>query len=136
MKNFLFAVIIALVVALSANCSAYDYDHDPNYVFIVSGDVAFTYFYTPSVEVQEYNPPHYQIAGQFVRVGLLDERVEHFKVTMRYNWHTKEVFTRTIEGRWEKAHVSDEADSVLARGNARTANAMFKAAYGINFYGY
>ena len=134
MRKIFFAMIV-LVVSLSVNCEAGNrFDDDPNYVFIISGDGKFTYFYAPSVDVQEYNPPHYQIAGQFVSIGLLDEHIRYFKIIMRYNWYTKEIFTRNKDGRWQKTHVKDAADSVLARGNINIANALFRAAYGMNFY--
>ena len=87
MRKIFFTVIV-LVVSLSVNCEAGNrFDDDPNYVFIISGDGTFKYFYAPSVDVQEYNPPNYQITGQFVSIGLLDEHIRYFKIIMRYNWY-------------------------------------------------
>lgn len=71
MRRF-FVMWIAFLTSVSVNiCLAYVYDNDSNYVYIGtygSGGYS-TYLYLPSVDVQEYNPPHYQIAGNFVTIG-------------------------------------------------------------------
>ena len=69
MRKFLSAVLIALVVTFSTNCSANRYDNDPNWYFFMSFHCWNCYLYLPSVDVQEYNPPHYQIAGRYANIG-------------------------------------------------------------------
>ena len=70
MKNFLFAVIIAFFVAFSANTEAYVtdiYDDDPNYIHVLNNRKGtIIYLDSRTIEVQEYNPPHYQISGRFI----------------------------------------------------------------------
>ena len=65
MKKFLSSAILAFVVAFSANVSAANrYDNDPDYYYVMSVQGPKTYLYLPSIDVQEYNPPHYQIRGE------------------------------------------------------------------------
>ena len=139
MKKFLSALIVMLVVTFTANiCSAYDYDNDPNYirVFMFRGPI---YLHLPSIDVQEYNPPHYQIAGTFVHdYDFVDGRKERwFSVAIRYNWYTKETFSRDKNGYWQKDEIGKPDDRFSADASRRKfADALFRAAYGIDFYGY
>ena len=125
MKKIL-SVLAFAVCILSVNfCSAYDYDSDRNYKFIAKISGHKYYLYLPSVEVQEYNPPHYQIAGHFFSDW-------DFGKVIRYNWYTKETFTRDAYGNWEK-------DDLNVDGRYRIemitfANALFRVAYGMDFY--
>ena len=132
MKKFLSALMIALIVTFSANiCAANRYDDDPDYVYVMAHGQGIVYLYIRSIDVQEYNPPHYQIAGTFVHVsGMYHNlgKTTTYYVTKRYNWYTKETFRRNDYGNWEKDynvyHAKVEAD------------ALFRAAYGMDFYGY
>ena len=135
MKNFLFAVIITLVVGLSVNCSANPYENDPNYQLVVSDINGIYYLYLPSLEVQEYNPPHYQIAVNFAFVSYYDGSTNSYKNVKRYNWYTKETFHQNEEGNWVKDEIS-HGNSLSEMRPRIIADAMFGAAYGINFYGY
>ena len=141
MKKFLSAALIALVVTFAANvCAAYDYDNDSDYVFVTTGQQGSYYLSLKSIDVQEYNPPHYQIAGTFVHVyGLGDGRKERwFSVIKRYNWYTKETFGRDENGYWRKEEIGNRNDNGLGAGarERKMADALFRAAYGIDFYGY
>ena len=86
-----------------------------------------------SVDVQEYNPPHYQIAGTFIHVIGDDsgKYSEHYTVK-RYNWYTKETYSRKDYGNWVKDEVS--ARNMVSAQIKAFANALFYAAYGMNFY--
>ena len=134
MKSFLSAMIIALVVALSANCSAEYrdyYKNDSNYTLVRSGHGAHEYLYLPSVEVQEYDPPHYQIAGTIVIMYDRNQKDDIIHELVRYNWYTKETFHRDNYGNWQKDKVRNHIEWYARKS---VANALFKAAYGMNFY--
>ena len=136
MKKFLASIMLALVVAFTANiCAANRYDNDPNYVWVYTqGSGGYkTYLYLPSIDVQEYNPPHYQIAGNFVAIGgkkTIEETREI--MVLRFNWYTKETFWRDGNGYWCKEDVT----GFFGSDWRRRADALFRAAYGIDFYGY
>ena len=133
MKKFLLSVMILLFVALAGGvCSANPYDDDPNYVYLGtygSGGYS-TYLYLPSVSVQVHNSPHYQIAGDFVSIGgrkVIEEDWE--SVTVRFNWNSKETYTQNSYGHWERENINESY-------YRRRADALFRAAYGMDFYGY
>lgn len=137
MKKILFSLTVAIVAFSASVCAAYGYDDDPNYVYIGtygSGGYS-TYLYLPSVDVQIYNPPHYQIAGNFVSIGGKKTISESWGVlSVRFNWNSKETYSKNIDGHWEKENISK------GYGNGgyykKRANALFRAAYGMDFYGY
>ena len=131
MKKFFTILVLSLVVAFTANsCSAYDYNNDPNYVSVTNAQ-GVIYFNLRTVNVQEYNPPYYQIAGWFVWTNGNSER--HYEVVKRYNWNTKETYSRD-EGYWRKDRT--EYDDKASMRNRKHADALFRAAYGMDFYGY
>lgn len=133
MKKIFTVLTVALIVTFTANlCAAYDYDNDPNYVFVTTANGGI-YLNLRTVNVHDYNPPHYQIAGWFVWTNGNKER--QFEVVIRYNWNSKETFHRE-EGYWRKDIISDNIDSLGVRRNRQMADALFRAAYGMNFYGY
>ena len=137
MKNFFSATMVVLVIILSANfCAAYDYNYDPDYVYVTTAHQGSYYFYLPSVNVQEYNPPHYQIAGTFVHVYNIGNgwKERRFAVIKRYNLYTKETFSRDKNGYWRKTEI--EPDCTATKVNRSFADALFRAAYGMDFYGY
>lgn len=134
MKKFLSAALIALVVSFAANCSAEYrdyYKNDSNYTLVRSGHGAHEYLYLPSVEVQEYNPPHYQIAGVIVIIYDDDRKDDISNELVRYNWYTKETFHKDNYGNWRKDEVRKHIEWYARKS---IANALFKAAYGINFF--
>ncbi len=136
MKKIFTALTVALIVTFTANlCAANRYDNDPNYVFVTAAQGSI-YLSTRSIDVQEYNPPHYQIAGTFVWTN--GEREDWFSVAIRYNWYTKETFSRDKNGYWQKDEIANPNDGGLgASGRERKfADALFRAAYGMDFYGY
>ena len=137
MKKFVVMMIFAFVAAFSVSiCSAYVYDSDPDYVYLGtygSGGYS-TYFYVPSVNVQEYNPPHYQIAGDFVTIGgkkIISESWQN--AAIRFNWYTKETYHINGYGNWEKEDINMMVDGKFFR---KRADALFRAAYNMDFYGY
>lgn len=134
MRKFVVVMIVAIISAISVSiCSAYDYDSDPNYKFIGNGNGGTWYLDLSSIDVQEYNPPHYQIAGTFIHVSG-DASVgysDHYTVK-RYNWYAKETYHRNDYGNWVKDEVS--ARNMASAQTKAFANALFYAAYGMNFY--
>ncbi|MBR1646785.1 MAG: hypothetical protein IJ685_08415 [Selenomonadaceae bacterium] len=130
MKKFLEGFTFVLVVTLAANCSANSYDDSPYYVFVttVQGTI---YLDLRTVNVHDYNPPYYQIAGYFVWVNGDKER--RYEVVINYNWDKKETYHRG-DGYWIKDRI--EPENVYSRSNRKMADALFRAAYGMDFYGY
>ena len=135
MKKFLSVAIFALVVAFSANiCAANYYSDNPNYKFIRYDGVSGLEYYLNlrSVDVQEYNPPHYQIAGQFIVVDSYDGSEKKFNRTLRYNHYSKDVFYMDENGNWKiSRNKTDQNSDAIA---ISLANALFSAAYGMDFY--
>ena len=134
MKKFLSAVVFAICILSVSFCSADTYKNNPNYVYVTMNHGENYYLYLPSLNVQEYNPPHYKIKVKFVCVGdeYRNYSAREVYVVRRYNWYTKESFWLTKEGNWQKDDVHSEAsNSYYAK---KIANAIFRAAYGMNFY--
>ena len=134
MKKFLSAAMVVLVVAFTANiCAANSYDRDPNYKQIYSHQDSQEYLYLPSIRVQEYNPPHYQITFNSVSVNSNTQRESWSYNRVKFNWDTKEVFVYN-NGSWIKLGV--DGNYGTATRNRFFADVLFRAAYGMDFYGY
>ena len=144
---------------MSTTCSANPYDNDSNYIFIgrnASCDSGKIYLNLKSVKVQEYNPPHYQIAGEFIEVLSSyvipgDDTTIHystrpFYIVIKYNWDTKESFSKTISYMNERGNIvyKENAEFIkdyydnpnYAKSVRQRADSLFKAAYNMDFYGY
>lgn len=137
--------VLAAVIIFPANVSAanlfqiYDsYDRDSNYILGASYANGRTYIEWRTITVVQYNPPHYQISARAVNVvyDMRSEEIDakNFLLEKRFNWDTKETFTRTDYGNWEKDEVV--GNHTPCRQNRRIADILFRAAYGMNFYGY
>ena len=145
MKKFVAVMVVAFVAAFSVSiCSAYDQNHYPNdpydynsnymYIFEAMGRTKY-YLDLNSVDVQEYNPPHDQIAGQMVSYSdYYDKTNEPIYVVIRYNWYTKESFHLNDYGYWVKDEIDGNYNAVIHR--RKTVDALFRAAYNMDFYGY
>ena len=134
MKKFVVMMILAVVfviVGSQNNLVNANYDHDLNYDEVFTGSGQTTYLYRPSVDVDEYNPPHYTISATLVIVSGYNGTERENRVTLKYNYDTKECFSRQ-DGRWIEIHPSDQSNA--SRFNKNLANALFRAAYGMNFY--
>ena len=144
-KKFVAVMIFSFVAAFSVSiCSAYHphdyyegdpYYGDPNYKYVWGGN-DYTNFYIDlsSIDVQEYNPPHYQIAGTFVSYSGYYHKVGTPKyMVRRYNWYAKESY-HLDNGTW-KQDKTNGTDNI-AISNRRFADALFRAAYNMDFYGY
>lgn len=133
MKKILSTIVFVIICGIFNFCSAYDYDSNYNYKFIANISGHKYYLYLPSLDVQEYNPPHYQIAGRFISPNSNTYEIDlDFEKVTKYNWYTKETFHKNIYGNWAK-------DDLTVSGRYRIemilfANALFRAAYGMDFY--
>ena len=135
MKKLLLMMIFSFMISISVANANY-YDDNPDYYFFMKVQGWKHYINLKSIDVQEYNPPHYQIKGQFVSIGYLHnegQSGEYYK-TIRYNWYTKEAF-QYENGNWHKM-CQDSPGTTFYEVERLTANALFRAAYGMNFYGY
>lgn len=135
MKKFVAVMIFAFVAAFSVNfCSANYYDDSPDYVYITTHQGTY-YLYLPSVDVQEYNPPHYQIAGDIVHVSGFNGKESWWNIVIRYNWYTKETFRLNDSNSWVKEDITGD-NFAASRRKRNIADALFRAAYNMDFYGY
>jgi len=167
MKKILSVLILLTVCGIFNFCSAsgnavdrkYGFDEvnkqrsvcesDSNYTLVYDGGAryitGYAYFYSPSVEVKEYNPPHYKIAGYFYELSEKNGRhfiADKIYYQVRYNWDTKET--------WHLEYFNDDGDLLnvneyywkkdglnnYEKLNRQFADALFRAAYGMDFYGY
>ena len=126
---FAFVIFAGIFNFCSANLRDY-YDNNPDYVYVCTGHW-IAYLYLPSVDVQEYNPPHYQIAGLFVTTDGIDRELKKIE-TIRYNWYTKETFVY-VDDHWVNAESLFVTEYHLDN-HKKSANALFRVAYGMNFY--
>ena len=142
MKKILSAIAFAICI-LSVNfCSAATlfqiYDNDPNYTLGAAYANARTYIEWRTITVVQYNPPHYQISARAVDVVYDYEAnrtvAKKFFLEKRFNLDTKETFTRTDYGNWEKDEVV--GDYTPSRQNRKIADILFRAAYRMDFFGY
>ena len=134
MKKFLFAavLILSVVAQVSSVQAIYDpYENDANFAYVYSGHGGTMYLDLNSVNVQAYDPPYYQIAGTFVFQPGSNASVREFYVEMRFNYSTKETFERD-GGQWRLKDARGE--SQISSRNRAMANALFRAAYRMNFY--
>ena len=130
MKKICAALVFVICAGIFNFCSANYYDDSPNYEFIGAGNGGMWYFQKSSLEVQEYNPPHYQISGIFI---YYSQSANERYIVKRYNWYTKESFSLQ-NGYWEKDNVN--GNYMAAKQTRHFANILFRAAYGMDFYGY
>lgn len=144
MKKFVLLTILGLILFLNDICFAYydpnydPYEEDTNYRLVFAIDDARLYYLDlRTVDVLEYNPPHYKIAGDFVdifRKGANyvnhDESRNH--VTIIYNYLTKETYSKDRYHGWKKDDV--HGDNIIPSMNRAFANALFIVAYNMKFY--
>lgn len=137
MKKILSALMFVICI-LSVNfCSARandPYENNPNYLVAASYPNGKSYINLQSVQVAEYNPPHYQIFANAVFFSYMDGAIEHYVMEKRYNWNTKETFSRDDYGNWKKENI--KGSDGASRRMRHEADALFRAAYGMDFYGY
>ena len=137
MKKFLSVIAFAICIMSVNFCFANPYDDNSNYIRVRYAPNSFAYINLNSVKVQEYNPPHYQIAAHYVVVveGRGGEsNVQEYDITKRYNWDTKETFHLNENGNWQK---DDIKGNLAPHARSRAfCDAIFRAAYNMDFYGY
>ena len=125
MKKIFLMLAVTFILATSFNvCNA-------EYVYVTTnkGNI---YLDTSSVKVVDPNPPYYYIGGHFINHDG-NKVVNSFDVVLGYNWDTKETFSWQ-NGSWQRFNTYGE--STGPRMNRKIADALFKIAYGQNFYGY
>ena len=134
-KQILAVICLILTLSMISFCSAETIHNNPNYEYVFTHRGATSYLDLRTVNVHEYNPPYYQIEGTFVHVtnkgpGQKDV-VWSTSCVKRYNYDCKETYSMQ-NGVWQKDNVSN--DSYVALSHKAFANALFRAAYGMNFY--
>ena len=135
MTKFLSVCVFAICIFSANFCSANRYDDDPDYMFVTAAQGSI-YLHLPSVDVQEYNPPHYQIAGHFIHLlNGSEDNISDFFRTYRYNWDTKEIFSMDEYGNFKKSDIKNGNTQSSLRSR-KICDSLFRAAYGIDFYGY
>ena len=138
MKKIIFMAALTIAAALTFNiCSANTYDDDPNYIYVVTANGGTHYLNLRTIDVIKYRPPQYQIAGNFVHVSPQADGTEQTGsryVMLLFDWDTKEIFHKDTYGNWEKSNV--EGDTTNATVNRKFADALFRAAFKMDFFGY
>lgn len=125
MKKIILMFAVTFIVATSFNiCNA-------EYVYVTTNKGTI-YLDTSSVRVGDYNPPYYQVGGHFI-LHDGNKVINSFDVILSYNWNTKETFSWQ-NGSWQRYNTYGE--STGPRMNRKIADALFRIAYGQNFYGY
>ena len=135
MQKILSAIAFAICISSVNFCSADYYDDSPDYVYVGWAPSIKTYLNLRSVDVQEYNPPHYQIGYKLINITEIpgtNEKKWRYN-SKRYNWYTKETF-HLENGYWVKDDVTSQTG--MAERARYAADVVFRAAYGMNFYGY
>lgn len=129
MKKFFGIIALFLFVTANVACAGWNqYEDDMNYQQVMGGRGGAMYLNLRSVEVQEHNPPHYQIAGDFVFVGghISNQGYKkHFHIVVRYNYNTRT--TVRVSGEWAKGKSRSHWDKAME-------NSLFRIAYGRNFF--
>ena len=128
-------IILALSFFNSYNCLAQKdpYKHDYNYEYVYTHSGVSSYLDKRTVNVYEYNPPLYVIAGSFARFYNNQEGkiLDPVFVEIQFNYKKRETFTRR-NGVWEKDVTTPNTS--VGESNRAFANALFRAAYGMDFY--
>jgi len=148
--NIFFLIIFLSFPAMISHAGSVYPDtlNNGNYICVDGGMGVGTYADRSSVMVQNYNPPHYQIAIKVIRVAFSDEywrthetyigspykilgsSIEYF----RYNWEKKSVSYLAHNG-WKDWNI--QYDYSHAEGNPfipLTAEVAFVTAYNMRFY--
>ena len=137
MKKFVVMMIATFILAISLNlCSASIkdyYDNDPDYILMWAHQGSYSYLYVPSIDVQEYNPPHYQIGYDCVNFSENSVREIWRHSVKRFNWYTKESF-HLENGHWVVDNVNSPPGPAIR--NRHAANVVFRATYNMDFYDY
>lgn len=136
MKKIIFFAMFIFGLCLNV-CSANSYDENPDYVYVVTENGGTHYLNLKTIDVIQYRPPQYQIAGYFVHVSPKadgTEKISSRYVCLLFEWDTKEIFHKDNYGNWEKSYT--EGDTTNALVNRKFADALFHAAYNMNFFGY
>ncbi|MBR5913396.1 MAG: hypothetical protein IKZ58_03395 [Selenomonadaceae bacterium] len=137
MRKIIFMAVLAIAAMTFNICSANDYDNNPDYTYVITANQGTYYLNIKTLDVVKYRPPQYQIAGSFIHVSPQSDGTE--KVTSRYvllmfDFDSKEVFNKDTYGNWEKSNT--EGETTNAKVNRKFADALFRAAYGQDFFGY
>ena len=135
MKKIIFTLCLGIMLIFNI-CEANSYEGNENYVEVTNANQGTYYLNLKTINVIKYKPPQYQIAGSFVHVTLDSEgqeKVRNIYVNLLYDWETKEIFRKDTYGNWE---ISDtDESSVKGKVNRKIAEALFRAAYKMEFYG-
>ncbi len=128
MKKFFFSIatIFLLMTASVANAGWNQYEDDINYQQVDGGRGGAMYLNLRSVNVQEHNPPHFQIAGDFVFVGGHVSNwgiIRRYHIIVRYNYNTREAY-----------FVVGNSEINNSRCGTAMKNSLFRIAYGRNFF--
>lgn len=137
MKKFIFMTVLAVAAMIFNICSANDYDNNPDYKYVITVNQGTYYLNLKTLDVVKYRPPQYQIAGSFIHVlpqADGTEKVSNRYVLLMFDFDTKEIFNKDTYGNWEKSNTEGNSNSAIV--NRKFADALFRAAYGQDFFGY
>ncbi|WP_110955427.1 hypothetical protein [Anaerosinus massiliensis] len=126
-------VLVIVMLGVASICLANEYDDNPNYQFLYTAYQGKNYLELSSILVNEYNPPKYQLTGTTIHVSGDTGSVTQKEVVFRYNYDQQKAYSydgymhEWLEVKRSKNNMVNERGVILA-------NALFRAAYGMNFY--
>lgn len=107
---------------------------DENYPCVDGGGGAYVFMDVSSVKVDEYNPPIYQIEADCIITNdnsFNEPMGRTFHQVSRYNYDKQTVWKQNEKGIWCWI---DRKGAMVEIHKLQPALAMFKAAYGIEFF--
>lgn len=127
-KNF-FGVFICWIFFLNY-VSANPYDGDRNFIYVYDD----TYLDLRTINVQRNSPPYFIVKGAFVHFNSKSGMSSVPRnVTMKFDLLGQNTFYLNKTGYWELNHVYGNSASNTM--NKKISDALFKAAFGRDFYG-
>ena len=128
MKMFLSVFIWFMLLASVVNANPYVSDKNFVYVYYNS------YLDLRTVSVQKNSPPYFVVKGAFVHFDSKSGASSVPRnVAVKFDLLAHRTFHRNKVGNWELSHVHGASSSDTS--NRKIADALFKAAFGREFYG-
>lgn len=150
--KFLAAVVLSIIFMAGNYVSAHRapngdetladmYAHPKNYIYFASASTGFSFFYyKPSVDVQQYNPPNYIIAARVITRHVSPGETifdDSMIVKFRYDYNSRKMWAEVLDDNrnltWKEI---DPAKSQNYHDNNWVAagEVLFYLAYNMSFF--
>lgn len=139
MKRLVIFMIFVLCVMPTGSVAMASYPQylggDENYILCDGHMGVGFYVDKSSLNVEEYNPPHYIIAIDVVSVQDADRgNTEIHKTTTRhyyYNWDERAIYLQTKDGEWK--YLDPQGSRASGASRVKAGKIAFELAYGVEF---